>query len=131
MPRKRTDEPTVLHTEQTRARVIEMYQAGHKLADITRETGVPRATVYWILDREGIKTNRTSRGKDDAVSLTEVLDSLRRSEQEVGRLTAELERERQINRWFMDRVVIAGDLPAELAGPARGPARPRRNNPTR
>lgn len=129
MPRKRTDEPTVLHTEEKRARVVEMYQQGHRLAEITRETGVPRATVYWILDREGVKTNR-NRTKDEALTMTEVLAALQRSEQEVGRLTAELERERQINRWFMDRVVT-DDLPAALTGPVRGPARPRRNPTTK
>lgn len=123
-------EPVVpFHSEETRQHVIALYQSGHKLADITRETGVPRATIYWILKREGIRTDRVARSADEALSMSEVLEALRRSEQEVGRLTVELERERTINKWFLDRVVLPSGLPAELTGRAK-PARPR-SNPTK
>ena len=113
------------HSEETRQQVIALYQEGHRLADITRETGVPRATIYWILKREGIRTDRVARSGDEMLSMSDVLDALRRSEQEVGRLMAELERERSVNRWFMDRVTMPADIAAELTPPA--PARPRRN----
>jgi transposase-like protein len=112
------------HSEETRGQVIALYTEGHKLAEITRQTGVPRATIYWILKREGIRTDRVARTPDEALSMSDVLEALRRSEQEVGRLTAELERERTITRWFMDRVILPAGVAAELTKPAR-PARPR------
>lgn len=125
--RKKADEAAVpFHSEETRQEVISLYQQGHRLADITRETSVPRATIYWILKREGIRTDRVARTSDEALSMSDVLEALRRSEQEVGRLSQELERERAVNRWFMDRVVLPDDITAELVVPAK-PARPRRN----
>jgi transposase-like protein len=124
--KKQPDESslTPFHTEETRGQVISLYTEGHKLAEITRQTGVPRATIYWILKREGIRTDRVARTPDEALSMSDVLEALRRSEQEVGRLTAELERERSITRWFMDRVVLPAGVAAELTKPSR-PARPR------
>jgi transposase-like protein len=120
------DNAVPFHSEETRQQVINLYQEGHRLADITRETGVPRATIYWILKREGIRTDRVARSGDEMLSMGDVLEALRRSEQEVGRLTAELERERSVNRWFMERVTMPDDISTELTAPAK-PARPRRN----
>jgi uncharacterized protein YerC len=112
------------HTEEARARVIEMYQTGHKLAEITRETGVPRATIYWILRREGISTNRVARTTDEALGMSEVLDALRRAEQEIGRLNGELARERAVTDWILshvaiDRTAIIADLKHSTPAPAR------------
>ena len=121
------DKAVTLHTAEKRTQVIELYQAGHKLADITSETGVPRATIYWILRQEGVRTDRVARSPDDALSMSELLDQLRRSEQETGRLRADLERERTITRWFVERIVFSEELPTELKQVLRQqPARPRK-----
>ena len=122
--KKDENEAVPFHSEETRARVIALYTEGHKLAEITRQTSVPRATIYWILKREGIRTDRVARTPDESLSMSDLLEALRRSEQEVGRLTAELERERAINRWFIERVTVKDRLAADLTTPAR-PARTR------
>lgn len=44
-----------------RKKVIEMYRAGKKTADITAATGVPRSTIYFVL-REAEITPRRQRG---------------------------------------------------------------------
>lgn len=125
----RGDEPIQLpsqHSEETRQRVIDMYKAGHRLAEITAETSVPRATIYYILKREGIRTDRVARGPDEALSMSDVLDELRRAMEEVGRLREALDRERAVTRWFLDHITIPPDVLEELSGrPTRGPARPR------
>lgn len=119
------EEVAHFHTEATRARVVELYQSGHKLAAITAETGVPRATIYWILRREGIRTDRVARSNDDALSVGELLDTLRGAEQEIGRLTAELERERAITRWFLDQISVDRSQIVSAIGNVKPPARPR------
>lgn len=41
--------------------VIEGYQKGMKLTQIEQEAGISRATVYWILDKNGISPDRAHR----------------------------------------------------------------------
>lgn len=57
-PRKPPPKPTEEERDALRDRVIRMYLDGAKTAEITRETSVPRATIYWILQRAGIDPNR-------------------------------------------------------------------------
>lgn len=44
--------------QDTRTKVVEMYLAGQKTAAITEETGVPRSTIYWILQQQGVQPQR-------------------------------------------------------------------------
>lgn len=74
----------------TREKVITMYAAGERLQSIQDETGLGRPTVYWILRTEGVLPDRKPR--IDTLTPGELLDALRASEQEVGRLKAELDR---------------------------------------
>lgn len=46
-----------------RERVVAMYKAGVKLTEITRETGVPRGTIYYLLKEEGINPSRQAQGE--------------------------------------------------------------------
>ena len=48
--------------EETRARVVELYLAGTKTADITEETGVGRSSIYFVLDRAGVEPRRQRGG---------------------------------------------------------------------
>jgi transposase-like protein len=50
--------PPRKHDEATRQRVVEMYKAGAKMDAIERETGVPRPTVYLILEEKGVGPSR-------------------------------------------------------------------------
>ena len=43
-----------------RERIIEMYRAGKKTADITKETGASRSTIYFVLREEGVVPHRRS-----------------------------------------------------------------------
>ena len=78
---------------ETRRRVAAMYQAGERLKAITEETNLSRPTIYWILRTEGIVPDRKPRV--DSLSMKELLEALRLADQEIGRLTADLERLRQ------------------------------------
>jgi hypothetical protein len=48
--------------EQTQG-IVDAYQRGDKLLDIEREFGVPRATVYWVLERADVAPSRAKRGR--------------------------------------------------------------------
>jgi DNA invertase Pin-like site-specific DNA recombinase len=75
----------------TEARVVAMYEAGDKLIDITKATGLPRATIYWVLQRAGVQPGRVRKPAANAVTVIEVLDRLRETERYVGRLLALLD----------------------------------------
>jgi orotate phosphoribosyltransferase-like protein len=84
-------------------RVVELYKAGAKTADITEETGVPRPTIYWILNERGVRPSRTKR-QAEGVDVAQVLEQLAAAEREIGRLTEALAREKALNEALMERV---------------------------
>jgi hypothetical protein len=109
MPRSKGGTADNETPEETRAarrrRVIEMYQAKHRLVDITTETGTPRATIYLWLDEEGIAPNRNSRASGEVLTLAEVLDRLRQVERENGVLRHELEKAQALAASLLDRAL--------------------------
>ena len=85
--------------DDVRRRVVEMYQAEERVSDIQRELGLPRGTVYYLLDQEGIQPNRQARAEsaerhpagrklDTPVDYDLIVDLLQRR---VHELEAELE----------------------------------------
>lgn len=74
----------------TRERVCAMYQAGERIKAIQEETSLSRPTIYWVLRTENVLPDRKPRL--DTLTAKELLEALRASEQEVGRLQAELDR---------------------------------------
>lgn len=74
----------------TKQKVIRMYEAGERLSAITAETGLSKPSIYWVLHSAGIKPSR--RVRNDQLSAQELLEALKESEREVGRLQAEIER---------------------------------------
>lgn len=90
MARRKT-EPTSAKgvTDDLRSRVIDLYKSETKLAEITRQTSVPRATIYWILKQEGVTPNRVKVGSDGP-SVAELVNDLREAEREIGSLRARL-----------------------------------------
>lgn len=46
---------------ETEQQVLDLYQAGTKLADITSETGVGRSTIYWLLSKHDIAPTRMAK----------------------------------------------------------------------
>jgi hypothetical protein len=71
-------------------KVVEMYQAGARLKDITAVTGVPRPTIYWALQKRGLKPSRERRSVEE-VNTSQVLEQLAAANREIGRLTTLLE----------------------------------------
>lgn len=89
--------------DSTKDEVVRLYQAGVKTQDITDQTGVPRPTIYWILNERGVRPSRTKRAPD-GIDTAQVLERLAAAEREIGRLTAELARERSLNEALLERM---------------------------
>ena len=56
-------------TPDTAAQVVDLYvNKGAKLADIVAATGVPRSSIYWILQKNQVDPNRqgTRRAQDSS-----------------------------------------------------------------
>lgn len=49
--------------ERTRQGVVDDYKSGKRILDIEEHYGIPRATLYWILDQEGVLPERSKRGE--------------------------------------------------------------------
>jgi hypothetical protein len=71
---------------KTSEQIIAMYKAGEKLIAITKATGVPRASIYWVLRKEGITPDRIAKPSSESMTVIEVLDRLRTTERENGEL---------------------------------------------
>jgi hypothetical protein len=113
------DEPEMSDRDRT---VIRMYQEGATTAEITRETHVPRATIYWLLKRYDIPTDRITKPVGGIVSTSELLDRLREAERENGVLREKVIKLEALVDYlsvFTQAVRPAGD------GVSRAPARPR------
>lgn len=81
-------------SEETAAEVIRLYvDEGAKLAEITDKTGVPRSSIYWILQKAGTDPNRqgTRRASDSTgESLRWAMERVEELAAENGRLKQEL-----------------------------------------
>jgi hypothetical protein len=110
-----------------RAQVIELYQQGTPLSAITRETGVPRATIYLIRRQAGLEPDRAPRAGDDEVTVAEILDRLHAVEQHNAVLRVQLEREQALNNAILDRLGLTPERMVELlAGKPLPPTRSRK-----
>lgn len=79
-------------------KVVEMYLAGARLKDITAETGVPRPTIYWALQKRGLRPSR-SQPNPQEITTSQVLEQLAAANREIGKLQAQLaERDAEIAR---------------------------------
>ena len=100
-------------SSDAKAKVLAMYREGFKLAEITDETKVPRATVYYLLEQAGIQPNRLAVRGSGALSLNDVMERLSSAEREVGELRAQLDKERIISRYMIELFmhIKTGTLP--------------------
>lgn len=134
--------------------VIELYNQNVKLEEITRQTRVPRATIYLILETHGIRPNRNRLAgtRGETLTIDSVLSELRTTERENGRLREQLDKRDMVLSYLMefltmspeklDRLTVFFDRlggpdviidtttktskRAAKAGPASEPARPMR-----
>lgn len=49
--------------DSTRLAIAEAYDRGDKIREIEERFGVPRSTIYWVLEKEGRTANRIQRGR--------------------------------------------------------------------
>lgn len=113
---------------ETKQRVLEMYQEGQLIEVITQETGVPKATIFDWVRKAGITPNRIQRPMQagHVEDLGTVIEERNRLRDELAVALSDLERERQITRWFLQRTLIdPAALAAELENAVRQPSRPR------
>ena len=76
-------------TEDLYDEVVDMYLRGSRLSDITKQTGVPRPTIYYALQRRGVKPSR-NKGSDESVTVSAVLQQLQAANRTIGRLEAQV-----------------------------------------
>jgi transposase-like protein len=91
-------------SEQDRDRIVELYQQGTKLVEITRLTGVPRSTIYWVLRKRGVEPERITRPSRESLGVDEVLAQLAEANRTIGQLQERLDRERALNEALMQRL---------------------------
>lgn len=69
-----------LMDDETRAAIVADYKRGRRVLDIEQEYGIPRATLYWVLDKEGVLPSRLNRGEklrgntEDLAGLYELIE---------------------------------------------------------
>lgn len=101
----------------------------YTIAEITAETGVPKATIYDWRNKAGLPLNRlgTKPMQAGRVDTATLIEELARTQQALGVALSDLERERQITRWFLERTLLdPAALARELEASTRKPARPRK-----
>ena len=49
-------------SEKVQKQIADAYRRGDKLRDISEAFGVPRATVYYCLEKQGVTSDRVKRG---------------------------------------------------------------------
>jgi transposase-like protein len=76
-------------TDEVKDRVVELYLSGAKLNEILDATGVIRPTVYWILEKRGIKPSR-QRAKPAEVNTDHLLQRLDAQARQIGHLEEQL-----------------------------------------
>lgn len=75
-------------------KVLKAYADGMKLSDIEKNFELPRATIYWLLDRDGKTSRRAKRNvhlKADEQTVAHLYDLILEQEQYIS----ELEKENQ------------------------------------
>lgn len=85
-------------SEEQRSKTIEMYQAGRKMKEILKETGLPESTAYSVLHVAGVtakgdqRSHHLQRGGNEAVRMTfdTMVEKLLEQQRRIGELEAEL-----------------------------------------
>lgn len=78
--------------DETADKIVDAYQSGTKLSKIEAEYNVPRATIYWLLERRGIGSSRAKRNirlQVDSVTASHLYDLISEQEQLIAQLEAE------------------------------------------
>ena len=74
--------------QTTKDEVIRLYQAGVKTDEIAEQTGVQRASQYYILRTAGVSTNRTRRNDGADITVGQLMEQLSIKDRRIGQLEA-------------------------------------------
>lgn len=91
------------YTDEQKDEIVALYRQGVKGDDISKRTGVPRPTVYLILEQRGIKPSRRKTMTARQVSPEVLLEQLAEKDRRIGRLEYELEQARAQLSYLTDR----------------------------
>ena len=78
------------HPEEVRKTVVDRYLAGHKMADIMRDTGVSKPTIYAYIRKAGYSPAR--RVRSAPLHARDLMEQLAEAHKEIGKLQSELDR---------------------------------------
>lgn len=92
-------------SEEKRGEILALYEQGTKPRDIAVQMGIARSTVYSTLRRAAARIGSRPMGED---SLETVLSRLAEAERTIGRLQAELERERAVSAVLAEQLQRTG-----------------------
>jgi transposase-like protein len=87
--------PNNKYTDEQKDQVIELYRAGVKGDEISRRTGVPRPTVYLLLEQRGIKPGRRKVMESRQMDTMQLMEQLSERDRLIGRLQHEIEQLKQ------------------------------------
>lgn len=109
--------------DATQEEIVKLYKAGHSTAEITRRTRVPRGSIYYVLKRKKVPTNRLGQTDGKPVTLAEQISLNRQLEQELTEVQAERDR---LSTTLDTLLARLGLTPAKVArlinNPTRQPA---------
>jgi transposase len=77
------------HPEKLRKQIVDRYLAGHKMADIQRDTGVSKPTIYAYIRKAGYSPAR--RVRSAPLHARDLMEQLADAHKEIGRLQSELD----------------------------------------
>ena len=80
-------------------KIVAAYERGDKIKDIQESLGVPRATIYYVLEKHGVTSNRIKRrsrltgGDVELAQLYELIDSQNKVIEQQREVIAELQQQ--------------------------------------
>lgn len=84
--------------DKTQKKIVVAYERGDKIKDIQESVGVPRATIYYVLEKHGVTSNRIKRrarltgGDIELAQLYELIDSQNKVIEQQRDLIADIQR---------------------------------------
>lgn len=85
--------------QKVQKKIVAAYERGDKIKDIQESLNVPRATIYYVLEKHGVTSNRIKRrsrltgGDVELAQLYELIDSQNKVIEQQKEVIAELQRQ--------------------------------------
>lgn len=95
------------YTDEQKDEIVQLYREGLKGEIISERTGVPRPTVYLILEQRGIKPSRRKVMRARQVAPEQLLEQIAERDRYIGRLELELEQAQRTIEVLQDQLTAA------------------------